>query len=375
VRIAVVGGGPAALWFARTLKRAEPKHQIAIYEQNTAGATYGFGVVFSRRAIEMLRDADPDALAAIVPAMEMWDGQTMVHRDETVLIDGGGYAGIERITLLTLLREQCARAGVELSYERRITNMEELASSDLVVAADGANSIVRQTFAREFGTVQHSLSNWFAWFGVDVPYATHTLTFRSSATGRFVAHHYRFRPDRGTFLVECDARTWTGLGLDRLTDEHRKRVVEDVFAPELRGQPLIENKSQWRNYVTVTNQRWSHNRFVLIGDALRTAHFSIGSGTRLAIDDATALASAIAATSGVPEALARYEATRRPTVDRFIEAARASYLWYEALRDKMELEPMDLAYDYMMRTGRIDHARLRRETPKFTRRYEAHAIR
>lgn len=373
MNIAVIGGGPAGLWFARSVKRANPGHAVTVFEQNSADATYGFGVVFSSRALEFLRQFDPDALDEITRAMEVWDDQTVVHRGEVVVIDGGGYAGIARIRLLNILQRMCETAGVVLNHGRRIPHLAQL-DADLVVGADGANSLVRETFPSAFGTRVRHLTNRFAWYGVEVPFRTHTLTFRDYQGGAFVAHHYRYRPDMSTFLVECDARTWTEGGLDAMSEGERKRYVEQVFAPELEGRRLVENKSSWRTFPVITNARWSTGRYVLIGDALRTAHFSIGSGTRLAIEDASVLASALAATTDVRKALDLYESTRRPAVERFVGAAQSSFTWYEGLREKMNLPPLDLAYDYMRRTGRVDDERLRRETPAFMRRYEGYVL-
>jgi 2-polyprenyl-6-methoxyphenol hydroxylase-like FAD-dependent oxidoreductase len=373
MNIAVIGGGPAGLWFARSVKRADPQCAVTVFEQNPSDATYGFGVVFSSRALELLGEFDGDALREMTRAMEVWDDQTVVHRGEAIVIDGGGYAGIARIRLLKILQRMCEAAGVVLNHGERIPSVAQL-DADLVVGADGAHSVVREAFASAFGTRVRRLTNRFAWYGVEAPFRTHTLTFRDHEGAAFVAHHYRYRPEMSTFLVECDARTWTQTGLDTMSEAERKRYVEQVFASELDGRRLVENGSLWRTFPVITNARWSTGRYVLIGDALRTAHFSIGSGTRLAMDDASALASALAATSDVARALELYESTRRPAVERFVGAAQSSFNWYEHLREKMNLAPLDLAYDYMRRTGRIDDERLRREAPAFMRRYEDYAL-
>ena len=367
--IRILGAGPAGLWLARSLKRHDPSYDIAIVEQNPADATYGFGVVFSATALNFLEQSDPDALAELRAQMQIWDGMTIAHRGEVVPVDGGGFAGIERLALLRTLRRLCESSGVRIVYDRRIAAVEELGAADLVVAADGTNSVVRSAFATEFGTHRSELSNRFCWFGVNTPFPTHALTFKRFRDGHFVAHHYRYQPNKSTFLVECDEATWASSGLATMSDAERKAYAETIFSAELEGRPLIENNSLWRRFPVVHSDRWSAGKVVLIGDALRSAHYSIGSGTRLAIDDAIALAEGIAGATSVAAALEAYEARRRPPVERFREAARRSYEWYERLPEKMELAPLELVHDFMQRTGRVDEARLRRDSPRFMDTY------
>ncbi len=370
MKIRILGAGPAGLWLARSLKRISPAFDVAIYEQNAANATYGFGVVFSSTALDFLQQSDPDALAVLKAPMQIWDGMTITHRDVAVPIDGGGFAGIERIALLQTLQRLCEASGVRITYERRIERLDEFDGADLVVAADGTNSVVRAALGA-FDTHRSELGNRFCWYGTKTPFATHALTFKSAHGGHFVAHHYRFRPDKSTFLVECDEATWERV-LAPMDDAERKSLSERVFAGELDGRPLIENNSVWRRFPVVFSDRWSVGKYVLVGDALRSAHYSIGSGTRLAIDDAIALAGAIAEAPDVPAALALYEARRRPAVARFSDAARRSYQWYERFPEKMALAPIELVHDFMMRTGRVDETRLRNESPQFMHGYDAY---
>jgi 2-polyprenyl-6-methoxyphenol hydroxylase-like FAD-dependent oxidoreductase len=374
MKIRILGAGPAGLWLARSLKRRNAAYDIAIVEQNPADATYGFGVVFSSTALNFLEQSDPQAFGELKAEMQIWDGMTIVHRGETVSIDGGGYAGIERLALLRRLQGLCEAAGVGIAYNRRVENVAEFADADLVVAADGANSVVRSAFADDFQTQRSELTNRFCWFGTTTPFPTHTLTFKQHAGGSFVAHHYRYRPNKSTFLVECDAGTWESSGLAAMDEAARKAYAERLFHDELAGRPLIENNSVWRRFPVVSSDRWHAGKYVLIGDALRSAHYSIGSGTRLAIDDAIALSDAILEADSVEAALVLYEARRRPPVDRFREAARRSYEWYEQLPETMALAPMDLVHDFMQRTGRVDAARLHRDSPQFMRAYEQYRM-
>lgn len=370
MKIRILGAGPAGLWLARSLKRRNAAFDIAIVEQNPPDATYGFGVVFSSTALNFLQQSDPAALAELKAEMQIWDGMTIVHRGQVVSIDGGGYAGIERLALLRRLQALCEAAGVSIEYNRRVESPDAVADADLVVAADGANSVIRTAFAGAFQTQRSELTNRFCWYGTVTPFPTHTLTFKQRDGGSFVAHHYRYRPNKSTFLVECDAGTWENSGLAGMDDAARKAYAERLFADELQGRPLIENNSVWRRFPVVASEHWSSGKYVLIGDALRSAHYSIGSGTRLAIDDAIALSDAILEADTVEAALARYEQRRRPPVERFSAAARRSYEWYERLPEKMALAPMDLVHDFMQRTGRVDEARLHRDSPQFMRAYE-----
>jgi len=370
MKIRILGAGPAGLWLARSLKRHDPRHDIAIVEQNPADATYGFGVVFSSTALDFLERSDPDALAELKAQMQIWDGMTITHRGEMMHVDGGGYAGIQRLALLRTLQRLCESSGVAIEYNRRVERLDAFADADLIVAADGTNSLVRSLHDAEFKTHRSELANRFAWFGTETPFATHTLTFKAHAGGSFVAHHYRYQPAMSTFLVECDAATWETSGLAAMDDPARKRFAEAVFHDELAGRPLIENNSIWRRFPVVFADRWYSGKIVLLGDALRSAHYSIGSGTRLAIDDAIALAAAIADAGSIADALPLYDERRRPPVERFRDAAQRSYEWYEHLPEKMQLAPLDLVYDFMRRTGRVDEARLRRDSPAFMARYE-----
>jgi 2-polyprenyl-6-methoxyphenol hydroxylase-like FAD-dependent oxidoreductase len=369
VKIAVAGAGPAGLLFALLAKRRRPDADVQVFEQNAADATFGFGVVFSHGALEFLARDAPVMHATLSRVMETWPMQRIVHRDTVVDIDGNGFCAIGRLALLTLLQRECADAGVRLSFGTTVDSIERLAGSDLVVAADGVNSRLRSA---AFGTRTEWLTNKFAWYGTGKPFDCLTLTFRESEHGAFVAHHYRYAPDRSTFIVECDAATWRRAGLGDMDDAGSRAYCETVFAPDLDGHPLVSNRSIWRNFPLLSNARWSSDKVVLIGDALRTGHFSIGSGTRLAFDDAIALDRALGeAGDDVPALLAAFERERRPVVDKLVAAANSSSYWYERMADKMALDPVELAYDYMTRSGRVDDARLREMAPRFMREVEA----
>jgi len=371
LRIAVIGGGPGGLYFAYLWKKRHPDAVVDLFEQNPAGATWGFGVVFSDQALEFLRADDPETVDAISPRMESWKNITLHLRGQSVEIDGVGFSSIGRLELLTLLQARARAAGVAAHYETVVESADPFSGYDLVVAADGLNSLVRRSFEKEFGASVTTSSNKFAWYGTTKTFATLSQTFVATKLGSFNAHHYRYSPSMSTFLVECDAATWKAYGFADKTIEQSQAICERVFAETLDGHKLISNKSVWRNFPWIWNERWSHRNMVLIGDALHSAHFSIGSGTRLAIEDAIGLVRALETGTDVPAALARYESERKPIVKKLVTAARTSADWYEKFPDHMKLDLMDFAYSYITRSGRIDDARLRAMSPQFTARYEA----
>jgi 2-polyprenyl-6-methoxyphenol hydroxylase-like FAD-dependent oxidoreductase len=282
-----------------------------------------------------------------------------------------GFSSIGRLELLGILQARAASAGVALHYEAQVASIDRLAGYDLIVAADGLNSPVRRAFEADFGTSLSCSANKFAWYGTTKRFETLSQTFVATDRGSFNAHHYRYSNAMSTFLIECDPATWQAYGFAEKTIEESKAICEDVFAATLGGHRLISNKSVWRNFPWIWNERWSFGNIVLIGDALHSAHFSIGSGTRLAIEDAIALTSALEAERDVAAGLARYQRERQPIVKKLVTAARTSADWYADFPEHMKLNLMDFAYSYITRSGRIDDARLRAMAPCFMARYEA----
>jgi 2-polyprenyl-6-methoxyphenol hydroxylase-like FAD-dependent oxidoreductase len=370
VRIAVIGGGPGGLYFSYLWKKRHPDASVDLFEQNPAGATWGFGVVFSEQALEFLRADDPDTVDAIAPRMESWKNITLNLRGESTEIDGIGFSSIGRLDLLKILQARAASVGVGLHFETQVS-LDQLTGYDLIVAADGLNSLVRRAYEGDFGTSLSYSANKFAWYGTTKRFETLSQTFVATDRGHFNAHHYRYAPGMSTFLVECDLATWQACGFSDKTAEESRTVCEQVFASTLDGHELISNKSVWRNFPWIWNERWFFKNMVLIGDALHSAHFSIGSGTRLAIEDAIALTRALEAERNIADALARYQEERQPVVKKLVTAARTSADWYAEFPEHMKLDLMDFAYSYITRSGRIDHARLRAMSPAFMARYEA----
>ncbi len=369
--IHVIGAGPAGLLFSLLIKRRFPGWRVRVFEQNPQNATFGFGVVFSFGALQFLERDVADFYRQLAPRLESWPMQRIVHREERVDIDGNGFSAIGRLELNRFLQELCADAGVEILFQRAIASLDEVSACDLLVGADGANSLVRTLREADFKPTVELLTNRFAWYGTAQSFECLSLTFRKNKDGSFVAHHYRHSPTMSTFVVECDAATWRRAGLDRMSDQDSRAYCESVFAPDLNGNPLVSNKSIWRQFMLLSTRRWFVGNTVLLGDALRTVHFSIGSGTRLAFEDAIALDRAFAeAGEDANRALVAFERERRPVVEKIIAAANASSYWYERLPEKMTLEPWQLAYDYMMRSGRMTEIRLKVLAPNFMARVE-----
>jgi 2-polyprenyl-6-methoxyphenol hydroxylase-like FAD-dependent oxidoreductase len=372
MRINIVGAGPAGLLFSLLIKRRFPAWQVRVFEQNPPDATFGFGVVFSLNALAFFERDLPDFYRQLEPRLESWPMQRIVHCDERVEIDGNGFSAIGRLELNRFLQALCAGAGVDIEYKRNIVSFDDLPAADVLVGADGANSMVRRALEAEFAPKSEWLTNRFAWYGTPQPFECLSLTFRSTEHGSFVAHHYRHSQVMSTFVVECDEVTWRRARLDRMSDNESRIYCQSVFAPDLNGNPLVSNKSIWRQFLLLASRRWFAGNTVLIGDALRTVHFSIGSGTRLAFEDAIALDRAFAEVGeNGAGALAAFERERRPVVEKIVAAANASSYWYERLAEKMKLQPWQLAYDYMTRSGRMTDERLRELSPKFMARVDS----
>lgn len=364
MKIRVVGGGPAGLYFAMLMKKRTPALDIVVYEQNPADATYGWGVVFSNVALNFLRDVDPEFFADFTRGHETCDYMEIVHKGAHVPLRGNLFSRVSRIDLLRVLQDHCRRVGVDVRYGERIGDLAELGDADLIVGTDGLNSMVRTQLADRFKPSFEVRRNKFAWYGTPHLFHPVSLIFRETPHGVFIAHAYQYSPTMSTFLVELSPETWKCAGLDTLSDEESCRLCAEVFAEDLGGQPLLSNRSTWFNSTVVRNERWSAGNVVLMGDALRTIHFSLGSGTRMAMQDAIALYTAMVETGDdVPAALGRYEELRRPSSSDFSEAASRSLDWYETVETKMDLSPIGFAYDYMMRTGRVTPEALRERDP------------
>jgi anthraniloyl-CoA monooxygenase len=371
MKITIVGGGPAGMYFAILMKVADAGHQITIYERNGPDDTFGWGVVFSGRTLNNLRAADPASHAEITGDFAAWDNVDVAHRDEKISIHGNSFSGIARLRLLKILQRRCEDLGIEIKFHTEICDLASFVSDcDLFVGADGVNSTVRQMFADQFKPDLSTRPNKYIWYGTRQLFHGLTLTFRETPEGVFAAHSYKFDASTSTFIIECDPHTWTNARFDGMPDEQTRAFLEKIFARDLAGHQLLSNNSKWINFLLVRNANWYFDHVVLLGDALHTAHFSIGSGTKLAMEDAIALAQCFKAGTEVSDALRRFEGERKPVIEAYQAAAEESMLWFENAKDYLQLAPIELAYLLMTRSGRIDHETLRRRDPNFIALYE-----
>jgi len=373
MKIDIIGAGPAGMYFALLAKKHDPSHQIRIYEQNPADATYGWGVVFSDIGLSFLKDADADFYEEFIAHHERCDYMEIVHRGTHVQVHGNHFSRTARIDMLRVMQQACAREGIQIEYGRRIEDAGALvAQCDLLVAADGGNSATRTQMAAHFRPSFVRRRNKFAWYGTHQRFHPVSLIFRETEHGVFIAHSYQYSPELSTFLIEVDPDTWQRAGLDKASEDESRRLCADVFRAELGSNELLTNRSLWFEANIVSNENWYHGNIVLLGDALRTVHFSLGSGTRMAMQDAIALHHGVAAHPGdLPAALAAFRAERNPSSSSFQQSASRSLDWYENVGQKMHLDPVSFAYDYMRRTGKVSHEDLRQRDPLFTRAYEA----
>jgi anthraniloyl-CoA monooxygenase len=371
MKIAVIGGGPGGLFFSFLAKKNNPALDIHVYEQNPGNATYGWGVVFSDIGLNFLRDADPEFFKDFTAHHERCDYMDIVHGGTHVQIHSNHFSRTSRIDMLNVLQRACLQSGVKIEFEKRVTDATTL-NVDLIVASDGANSAVRTQFAQHFQPTFETRRNKFAWYGTRQLFHPVSLIFHETKYGIFIAHAYQYSPTLSTFLVEVGPEAWQRAGLDRMSEDESCRFCGEVFRAELGSNELLSNRSLWFGATIVRNSSWAYRNIVLLGDALRTVHFSLGSGTRMAMQDAIALHRALAKHPGDLEAVFReFESSRRPASSTFQEAADKSLDWYENLGPKMHLDPISFAYDYMRRTGQVSHEDLAERDPHFTRAFEA----
>ena len=370
MRVVVVGGGPSGLYFALLLKKADPSHHVTVLERNAPDATFGWGVVFSEETLGAFRDADRESHQAIIDSFASWGSIDVHYGGDVVRSRGHAFSGIARTTLLQILQHRCAELGVELRFREEIADPTELAGFDLVVSADGVNSVTRTRQQDAFRPSLDVHRSKFVWFGTSRVFDAFTFIFRETEHGMFQVHAYPFDAATSTFIVETTEDTWRRAGLDTMSEEESIAFCQRMFAPELDGHELLSNRSIWISFVTVRCETWHHHNVVLLGDAAHTAHFTIGSGTKLAMEDAIALAEAVVAEKDLEAALVGYEMARQPVVDRFQEAARESATYFESVSRYRSFEPMQFAFNLLTRSGRITHLELERRDPAFVARVD-----
>ena len=365
MRIVSIGGGPAGLYFALLMKKADPGHDVTVVERNRADDTFGFGVVFSDATLANFAQADPDTQRAITGAFFHWDDIDIHYQGQVLTSTGHGFSGMSRQALLDILQRRCAELGVALRFQTDVTDLTPYRDADLVLAADGVNSLVRSEYAEHFQPHVDWRPNRFVWLGTTFPFRAFTFIFKESPHGLWRVHAYRYDASMSTFILETTEATWRQAGLDRADEDQTLAFCERLFAAELGGHRLLKNRSLWRNFPTVRNGCWHHANVVLVGDAAHTAHFSIGSGTKLAMEDAIALAHHVRGGRDVPGALAAYEAERRPTVEALQRAAQTSLEWFEGTeRYHGRLDAIQFTYSLLTRSLRVSHENLRTRDPR-----------
>ncbi len=368
MKVHVIGGGPAGLYYAILMKKAWPQTEITVFERNRPDDTFGFGVVFSDQTLDRFEAYDRESYRAIIGHFSYWDDIEIHFRGTTHRVGGNGFCGCSRSTLLKILGRRARSLGVQLKYQADVSpTAPNIRGADLVVAADGVNSRVREIFAEQFQPTIDLRPNKFVWMGSTRPFDAFTFFFRETEHGIFIAHCYQYQPGRSTWIIECDPDTFARAGLDKLDEQQSAQFVERLFAAELQGHPIITNRSIWRNFPTIRCERWVHGNMVLVGDAKATAHFSIGSGTKLAMEDGIALFEAFRATGGrdVKKALTHFETQRRGEVEKTQHSADVSLVWFEHVRRFWNMDPTRFAFGLMTRSKAITYDNLALRAPEF----------
>ncbi len=361
----MVGGGPAGLYFALLARKARPDWRLDLYERNPPDVTWGWGVVFSDETLERFEQADPETYDAITRSFARWEAIDVLFKGRAIRSGGHVFCGVRRLRLLEILQQRCRELGVELHFGAEIEDLARHAGADLIVAADGVNSRVRAAHADAFRPSIEVGRSPYVWLATRRLFEAFTFVVRENEHGMFQVHAYPFDDETSTFIVETDERTWRAAGLDRAGEAETLGYCEALFAPELAGERLLSNKSAWIRFRRLSCETWRCRNIVLIGDAAHTAHFSIGSGTKMAMEDAISLSRTLLGTESVPAALEAYEAERRPDVERRQRAADVSQRWFEGIRRYRGFEPEQLAASLLTRSHRVTHGNLKLRDPSY----------
>ncbi len=373
MRIVSIGGGPAGLYFSILMKNALPGAEITVYERNRPGDTFGWGVVFSDETLDNFERADPQTFAEITSRFRYWKNIETWYGGECVVSTGHGFAALSRRTLLLVLQQRCRELGVQLVFEREVAGVEEFADADLILGADGINSAVRAAAAEHFQPRLDWRQCRFSWLGTDKPLDAFTFIFKESEWGLFQVHAYPFEDRLSTWILECQDDVWRRAGLAEASEEETVAFAEKLFAEELGGHRLLANRSLWRRFPTVRCETWHHDNVVLLGDAAHTAHFSIGSGTKMAMEDAVVLADTLQelGTDDVPAALQAYEDRRWVDGVKLQKAAQTSLEWFENSARYLGQDPVQFTFNLMTRSKRITYDNLRQRDPELIARVDA----
>ncbi|MEO8233849.1 MAG: bifunctional salicylyl-CoA 5-hydroxylase/oxidoreductase [Flavobacterium sp.] len=367
MKIKVIGGGPGGLYFSILTKKAMPHCQIDVYERNKPDDSFGFGVVFSDETLGEFLKRDMQSYELIRSKFAYWDDIIIARDGESVNIAGNGFCGCSRKTLLQLLQQRCIEEGVNLHFEQNVDDISLFENADMVIASDGIGSGVRTKYEKEFGTKIEMKQNRFVWLGSTKPLDAFTYFFRNTEHGLIVAHSYQYQEGMSTWIFECSDETWQKFNFEVTNEEDTIAKISEIFAAELDGHSLISNKSHWRQFPHVTNENWYHKNIVLLGDAKATAHYSIGSGTKLAMDSAIGLSDAVIANpTDVQAAFQQYDKTRRNTVEMIQYAALVSLDWFENMNRHNQHPFYQFAFGCMTRAKKVTYENLRLRDKSFT---------
>ena len=367
MKVTVIGGGPGGLYSAILIKKAIPDAQIDVYERNKPDDSFGFGVVFSDETLSEFLMRDPKSYDLIRSRFAYWDNLDVARDGEVVRITGNGFCGCSRKTLLQLLQQRCSEEGVQLHFEHPIEDVSQFKDSDYIIACDGINSGIREQFQKAFGTKIELRKNRFVWLGSTKPLDAFTYFFKTTVYGTFVAHTYQYEEGMSTWIFECTENTWQNAEFETADESDTIQKLSAIFAEELDGHELISNKSHWRQFPAIINDKWSKDNIVLLGDAKATAHYSIGSGTKLAMECAIALAdSIIEFGTNRKKAFAQYETLRRNRVEMIQHAANVSLQWFEDMNRHIQHDFMQFAFGVMTRSKKVTFENLALRDPSFT---------
>ena len=365
MKVSIVGGGPGGLYFAVLAKKAWPRWDVTVYERNRPDDTFGFGVVFSDQTLDAFKAYDPVTYERIRRRFAYWGDVDVIYKGQAMRSGGNGFCGCSRVALLNILQDRGRELGVQMRFQREVEDIGEFPDSDLIVIADGINSRIRNRHENHFQPSVDLRPNKFTWLGSTRPLDAFKYFFRETPEGIILAHCYQYEADRSTWVIETDERTWRNFGFDRKSEPEMLSTLQEVFAEELDGHPLIPNRSVWRNFPNIVNKTWVLGNAVLVGDAKATAHFSVGSGTKLAMEDASALFEALKSENSIQDSLKKYDTARREEVEKTQHAANVSLAWFEHMQRYWGMEPPQFAFGVMSRSKQITWENLELRDPAF----------
>lgn len=374
-KINIVGAGPAGLYFAILTRDYFPEAEINIFERSRADEIAGWGIVINKGTVRLLEKCDPDSYQEIVNQCKHWSDVDNRHKGERIRVHGKEYISISRNLLISALRKRCKNLGIEIIFDKKITDVSELEDCDLLVGADGARSTVRESYSDYFRTSVDYRKHRFIWLGTKCLFDTITHIIKSTPIGIFTAECYIYSDTYSSFIPTCSEETWQSAGFESMSVEESAHYLSKLFEDELDGNPLLfDSASHWRQFPHISNRHWSHKNIVLLGDALRTAHFSIGSGTRLAIEDALVAAQCLSTSDSVQEGLHEFEKRRRPLMERLQNIAFESMVWFEDIENHIDLDIIPFTYEIMTRTSSLGARSLKLTDPEFLERYQEYQL-